>query len=379
MIALDDIVLKDDLDPRLGQRDDDLIAQYAEIFDQLPPIEINQNKVLIDGWHRVRAAKRAKRVEIAYVVVETADDDDLSDRMWAANLKHGVQYSRAQRQTQGLKLHGRGLKAKEIAERVGVSASSVYSWTKALREQEKQERDTEIARLRDEGKTLQEIGEELDIDLSTAARNLQNSKTGNLQKEAEREAEPEIVADEPDTGAAPDADLEEIAQLEPVPAESEVEEPESVIESPMTEPDTDEAPSEETLESEAARVDEIPETEPELALPEPIPDAILNTARAVMGAFSETRPDDYVARLEASPGEWMTITDDSLSNELERELLTSAAAMCLWQEWMVWYQGGRTSAFTAAFGKIGTVFVRGQAGQWTIVSRLRSMLKRIWA
>ena len=51
----------------------------------------------------------------------------------------------------------------------------------------------------------------------------------------------------------------------------------------------------------------------------------------------------------------MTITDDSLSNELERELLASAAAMCLWQEWMVWFQGGRTSAFTDAFGMIGPV------------------------
>ena len=62
------------------------------------------------------------------------------------------------------------------------------------------------------------------------------------------------------------------------------------------------------------------------------------------------------------PSEWMTITDDSLSNELERELLTSAAAMCLWQEWMIWYQGERISAFTDAFGKIGTVFVRGHSG-----------------
>ena len=122
----------------------------------MPPIEINQGNELIDGWHRVRAAERAGRTEIAYIVVETADDDDLSDWMWAANLKHGVQYSRAQRQTQGLRLHGRGLKAKEIAERVGVSASSVYSWTKALREQEKLERDAEIARLREEGKTQQE-------------------------------------------------------------------------------------------------------------------------------------------------------------------------------------------------------------------------------
>ena len=96
-----------------------------------------------------------------------------------------------------------------------------------------------------------------------------------------------------------------------------------------------------------------------------------------MGVFTETRPDDYVARLEASGSEQMTITDDSLSNELERELLTSAAAMCLWQEWMIWYQGERTGAFTNAFGEIGPVFVRGRADQWTIVSRLRSMLRRL--
>ena len=48
-IALDDVVLRADLDPRLGKRDDDLIAQYADIFDALPPIEINQQNELIDG------------------------------------------------------------------------------------------------------------------------------------------------------------------------------------------------------------------------------------------------------------------------------------------------------------------------------------------
>ena len=94
MIALHDVVLRDDLDPRLGDRDDDLIAQYADIFDALPPIEINQHNELIDGWHRVRAAEHANRAEIAYVVVETKDDDDLADKMWDANLRHGVQYTR---------------------------------------------------------------------------------------------------------------------------------------------------------------------------------------------------------------------------------------------------------------------------------------------
>ena len=112
MIALDEVVLRDDFDPRLGDRDDDLIAQYADIFDALPPIEINQHNELIDGWHRVRAAEHAKKTEIAYVVVDTKDDDDLADKMWDANLKHGVQYTRQQRKTQGIKLHDRGLTAK---------------------------------------------------------------------------------------------------------------------------------------------------------------------------------------------------------------------------------------------------------------------------
>ena len=113
--------------------------------------------------------------------------------------------------------------------------------------------------------------------------------------------------------------------------------------------------------------------------PIPIPPDIIKTARAAMSTFVETRLDDYVARLETSGSEWMTITDDSLSNELERELLTSAAAMCLWQELMIWYQGQRTSAFTDKCSKIGPVFVRGQAGQWSIVSKLRSILRLLRA
>ncbi len=140
-----------------------------------------------------------------------------------------------------------------------------------------------------------------------------------------------------------------------------------IPEVPMAELMPDGAPGDETVESNS-----------EPSSPEEIPHAILESARAVMVGFVELRPDEYVARLEVSSSEWMAITDDSLSNELERELLTSATAMCLWQEWMIWYQGGRTSAFTDAFGEIGPVFVRGQAAQWRIVSSLRSILRRLW-
>ena len=364
MIALDDVVLRDDLDPRLGERDDDLIQQYADIFDALPPIEINQRHELIDGWHRVRAAERAERTEIAYVVIETESDEDLRDRMYAANLRHGVQYTREQKRAYGVRLHGRELPAKEIAMLSGVGVSTVYRWTRELRDREREEREREIERLRAEGQTQQEIASELGIDQSTVARNMQDSQIGISHKELESEADPALEDEEEETGETPEADEGEIPETEETSGEVE----------DISEQD----PQLETDETSAA------EEEPATPDPEPppleeIPDHILETARAIMGAFTETRPDDYVARLEASASEWMTVTDDSLSNELERELLTSAAAMCLWQEWMVWYQGENASTFTDNFGKIGPVFVRGQAGQWRIVSRLRSILKRLWA
>ena len=380
-IALEDVVLRDDLDPRLGERDDDLIAQYADIFDVLPPIEINQHKELIDGWHRVRAAERAQRTEIAYVVVETQDDDDLADRMWAANLRHGVQYTRVQRQTRGLKLHKRKLTAQEIADRVGVNAATVRRWTKDQRERDRQQRNEAVIELAEQGKAQAEIAEETGVPQSTVSdiltENVQMREIGKdvvdedtpteesaPEPESEREASP---GEEPEPDAAAMTDIEPAPDAEVAAVEEQLDDPES-----ESEPDTAEASADEEPAT--------PEPEPGPPSPEPIPDDILNTARSVMGAFAETQPDDYVARLEASGSEWMTITDDSLSNELERELLTSAAAMCLCQELMIWYHGTNARSFTDTFGKIGDVFVRGQSGQWSLVaiatSKLRDIMRR---
>jgi len=173
-------------------------------------------------------------------------------------------------------------------------------------------------------------------------------------KQPESEAEPEIGPLEVETGEALETDRGDIPEMDEAPAEETSE--------LGPQPETHDTP---------AREDE--------PSPDPIPHPVLETARAVMVGFVESRPDEYVARLEVSASEWMTITDNSLSSELERELLTSAAAMCLLQEWMIWYRGERTNAFTDAFGKIGPVFVRGRSGQWRIVSQIRSILRRLWA
>ena len=123
----------------------------------LPPIEINQRNELIDGWHRVRAAEEAKRTEIAYVVVETAGGEDPRDKMYAANLRQGAQYTREQKKAYGITLHDRNLSPKDIAARSGVGVSTVYRWTKELREQDKEKRDKAIQRLRDEGACLRAL------------------------------------------------------------------------------------------------------------------------------------------------------------------------------------------------------------------------------
>ena len=379
MISLDDVVLRDDLDPRLGERDDDLIAQYADIFDALPPIEINQDNELIDGWHRIRAAERAGKTEIAYVVVETDDDDDLGDKMWAANVKHGVQYNQKQKRAFADRLKNRGLANPKIAEIVAISGRTVRRWYPKTMSPEKEE----AQRLRDEGKSLRGIAEELDVPKSTVDYWLSENgqmAVSDTEQEPLEESEPA-----PETGEAPIETEAEKAQPAAEPelyTDEATDQEEATIPESDAESEIDEAPADEqrdTPQSEREPADEeAVSAEPEPPPPEEIPDGILNTARAVMGAFAETRPEAYVARLEASASERMTITDDSLSNELERELLNSATAMCLWQEWMVWYQGERTSAFMDAFGKIGPVFVRGQAGQWRIVSRLRSILRWLW-
>jgi hypothetical protein len=65
-----DIVLREDLYPRL-EKNAKLVQQYAENLDVLPPIEINQNNELIDGWHRWTAHRKADASEIAVKITPT--------------------------------------------------------------------------------------------------------------------------------------------------------------------------------------------------------------------------------------------------------------------------------------------------------------------
>lgn len=76
--------------------------------------------------------------------------------------------------------------------------------------------------------------------------------------------------------------------------------PEIVAEPQLESDEAQTLESPEAVQDEITETDDTPTAEDEPS-PECIPGLILNTTRAAMVGFVESRPDEYVARLEVSP------------------------------------------------------------------------------
>jgi hypothetical protein len=90
-IPIDDVRF----DPKLYPRScfhPDVVARYREFLPALPPIEINQRNVLIDGWHRLEAHKEAGAATTRVVVTEVADNLDHLELAIKRNATHGLQF-----------------------------------------------------------------------------------------------------------------------------------------------------------------------------------------------------------------------------------------------------------------------------------------------
>jgi len=82
------------VDPTISVRernDEELIQEYMASFDKLPPVVIFKNKeglLLADGFHRVAAAERLGRKEIA-AEVRTGTRNEALEYAAIANMQHG--------------------------------------------------------------------------------------------------------------------------------------------------------------------------------------------------------------------------------------------------------------------------------------------------
>lgn len=156
-VALDDIVIRYDLYPRLPKTDYDssqseqAIKSYKLVLEALPPIVLNQDNILVDGWHRWEAFKRimedievdavddeitlSKGFDPANIEVEVMElsEDQILLEATRLNARGQVVLTRAEKQGVAERLYEM-FTDKEIADALAVPRSTVNYWTKMFRE-----------------------------------------------------------------------------------------------------------------------------------------------------------------------------------------------------------------------------------------------------
>jgi len=175
-----DIKIIEKLYPRTA-KDTKTIQSYAENLEVLPPIEINQNNVLIDGAHRLSAYKQCKKEEIPCIVTQTDTEEDLYLLALQRNASHGLQLSMDDKQKVAIKLCG-SLDDSIIIKSLSISDRTYRGWTKNKREQLEKDRDSKVIDLWLQCYTQEEISKRIEISEGTVNNIIEKLKNGKSAK-----------------------------------------------------------------------------------------------------------------------------------------------------------------------------------------------------
>lgn len=167
-LVVSDIIYREDLYPRLN-KSVETVQKYAEDLDMLPPIEINQNNELIDGWHRWTAHKKQKAETIPCIITETSSDSQLLELAIERNASHGLQLSQEDKRDMARKIYhttserDRDEKKKHLAEILSVSERTVRGWLSRIDKDSKEARNKRIFDLWMKCYTQEEIADRENI------------------------------------------------------------------------------------------------------------------------------------------------------------------------------------------------------------------------
>lgn len=106
-IPVSEVVYREEFYPRVSP-DPAVIDRYAADLSVLPPIEVNQNRELIDGYHRWTAHKSAKAETILATVTETTGDMHLLELATIRNASHGLQLDDQSKKHQAIRFYQAG-------------------------------------------------------------------------------------------------------------------------------------------------------------------------------------------------------------------------------------------------------------------------------
>lgn len=164
-VPLADIVFRHDLYPRM-RVEPGKVEEYAHSIDLLPPIEINQDRILIDGTHRYRAHEAAGRTTIAARITRTQSDDDLLFLAIARNATHGLILSQDDKRRLTIKFCLLGRERGDICGALSIAQRTYELWTFDVRASRKRERSETILDLHLRCRGQDEIAKLVDVSQS---------------------------------------------------------------------------------------------------------------------------------------------------------------------------------------------------------------------
>lgn len=149
MVDVSSIIFKQELYAR-EEPDPALIQEYKDNIDEIlksgNKVEVSADLILIDGFHRWKAAEAAGKTEIECIVHETTDSDYIELESYAANTRHGKRNTKAENYRNIRRLYSKGHSLDVIQDRLGFSKAIVYDATSGDRKEEKKEREKLIIR-----------------------------------------------------------------------------------------------------------------------------------------------------------------------------------------------------------------------------------------
>ncbi len=187
-IPIKDIVFRKDLYPRF-EPDQKTIEKYSNSVEYLPPIKINQDNILIDGFHRWKAHELAGLTEIEAEVINTESDAELKILSYETNSTHGLQLTSDEKKRFAQEEIGI-IDAERIAKIISVRPETVRVWTKSQREALEAERDRKIIEMYLHAENTQQmISNKVRVDQGTVSRVIdkimQNGEISEFHKELE--------------------------------------------------------------------------------------------------------------------------------------------------------------------------------------------------
>jgi DNA modification methylase len=164
-INVKDIVFREDLYPRL-KPNPAKIQEYSQNIDVLPPIEINQTNILIDGYHRWKAHETVGIEEIPCIIIQTVSEQELLMLAVRKNATAGQQLTQSEKKKYAIQWWN-VLAEKEIIQTLSISERTFRDFTKDKRKQVEEEQNERTFDMYMRCFTHQQIADVLDVSQQT--------------------------------------------------------------------------------------------------------------------------------------------------------------------------------------------------------------------